>query len=101
MRHDLKHQYINDALTGIKYLFPLFNKHNNEFLLPAMEQTGIRIGRNGFEKDKTGEKKPETDEDLLEYRTDGTDAWDTLFVGLNFFPQSTNGVLLYGNIYFD
>ena len=85
LRHSLKHQYINDALTGVKYLFPTFNRNNNEFLLPSMEQTGIKIGRNGFEKDKSGEKLPETDEDPLELRTDGTDAWDNLFIGLNFF----------------
>ncbi len=84
MRHSLKHQYINDALTGVKYLFPTFNRSNNEFLIPALEQTGIKIGRNGFEKDKSGEKLPETDEDPLELRTDGTDAWDNLFIGCNF-----------------
>lgn len=99
MKHNLKHQYINDALTGIKYLFPTFNKHNNEFLLPAMEQTGVKQGRTGFEKDKSGEKMPDTDEDPLELRTDGTDAWDDLFIGLNFFPfggYSTTGM---GNVY--
>lgn len=89
MAHDLKHQYINDALTGRKYLFPLFNRENNEHLLPAMEQTGVRKGRNGWEKDKSGEKLIETADDPLELRTDGTDAWDTLFIGLNFFPVSS------------
>jgi hypothetical protein len=86
LEHRLKHQYINDALTGRQYLFPLFNRENNEHLLPAMEQAGIRVGRNGFEKDKSGEKSDETADDPLELRTDGTDAWDTLFVGLNFYP---------------
>jgi len=85
MRHSLKHQYINDALTGKKYLFPTFNRNNNEFLLPSLEQAGIKIGRNGFEKDKSGEKLAETTEDPLELRTDGTDAWDNLFIGCNFF----------------
>ncbi len=85
LRHSLKHQYINDALTGKKYLFPTFNRNNNEFLLPSLEQAGIKIGRNGFEKDKSGEKLNETDEDPLELRTDGTDAWDNLFIGCNFF----------------
>ena len=85
LRHSLKHQYINDALTGKKYLFPTFNRNNNEFLLPSLEQAGIKIGRNGFEKDKSGEKLSETDEDPLELRTDGTDAWDNLFIGCNFF----------------
>lgn len=86
MRHNLKHQYIDDGLTGKKYLFPTFNKYNCEYLLLAMEQTGVKIGRNGFEKDKSGEKLDETPEDPLETRTDSTDAWDTLFIGCNFFP---------------
>ncbi|MFA6400889.1 MAG: hypothetical protein WCX31_04580 [Salinivirgaceae bacterium] len=85
-KHHIKHQYINDALTGIKYLFPQFNDQNNEFLLPAMEQAGVKIGSNGFQKNKSGEKIQETEDDPLELRTDGTDAWDTLFIGLNFFP---------------
>lgn len=89
MKHNLKHQYIDDALTGRKYLFPRFNKNNNKDLLPALEMAGVRSGRNGFEKDKSGEKLAETEDDPLEYRTDGTDAWDTLFVGLNFFPQQS------------
>ena len=41
----------------------------------------------------------ETEENLLEHRTDGTDAFDTLFIGCekfpqrNFYPISINGVL--------
>ena len=48
---------------------------------------------------KGGEKLDETEENLLEHRTDGTDAFDTLFIGCekfpqrNFYPISTNGVL--------
>ncbi|GHT38448.1 hypothetical protein AGMMS49965_01850 [Bacteroidia bacterium] len=39
-----------------------------------MEQTGTRNTTEGFKKDKSGEKLAETEEDKLEYRTDGTDA---------------------------
>ena len=48
---------------------------------------------------KGGEKLDETEENLLEHRTDGTDAFDTLYIGVekfpqrNFYPISTNGVL--------
>ena len=35
----------------------------------------------GFRKNKSTEKNPESEEDLLEYRTDGTDAFDTLILG--------------------
>ena len=92
--HKLKHQYIDDALTGKKYLFPRFNRSNNQYLLTAMEMTGTRYGRFGFEKDKSGEKLAETDDDPLELRTDGTDAWDDLFIGLNFFPRQFSGLSL-------
>ena len=34
------------------------------------------------------EKLAETEEDRLEHRTDGTDAFDTLFIGCEKFPQS-------------
>ncbi|WP_308226467.1 hypothetical protein [uncultured Prevotella sp.] len=43
-------------------------------------------GRNGFRKNKSMEKQPESKEDLLEHRTDGTDAFDTLYIGCEKFP---------------
>ena len=42
--------------------------------------------RNGFRKNKSMEKNPESEEDLLEHRTDGTDAFDTLYIGCEKFP---------------
>jgi hypothetical protein len=94
MAHNLKHQYIDDGFKGVKYLFPMFNKYNNEELLQAMEQTGVKVGRNGFEKDKSGEKLMETIDDPLQLRTDGTDAWDTLWLGCVFFPQNGSGIYI-------
>lgn len=90
--HKVKHQVIDDALKGRKYLFPKFNRANNPALLPSMEMCGIRIGRTGFEKNKAGEKLGETEDDPLELRTDGTDAWDDLFIGLNFFPRQVTSL---------
>lgn len=84
--HVDKHRMIHLALKGQKYLFPMFNKPNNEALLLALENTGIKISSRGFQKDKSGEKLSESEEDLLQHRTDGTDAWDTLFLGMNKFP---------------
>nr|NQU89744.1 hypothetical protein [Bacteroidota bacterium] len=49
-----KHQAIDDALTGKKYLFPTFNKTNNEYLITTLPLTGTRYGKYGFEKDKSG-----------------------------------------------
>ena len=46
-----------------------------------------------------GEKLDETEENLLEHRTDGTDAFDTLYIGAEkfpyreMFPVSASGVL--------
>lgn len=84
--HIDKHRMIHLAMKGQKYLFPMFNRPNNEALLLAMENTGVRITSRGFAKDKSGEKLAESEEDMLEHRTDGTDAWDTLFIGMNKFP---------------
>ena len=36
-------------------------------------------------QDKGGEKLAESEEDLLEHRTDGTDAFDTLYIGCEKF----------------
>ena len=94
--HVEKHNLINMALKGQQGLFPMFNKNNNEALILALEQTGIYQGPNGFKKDKRGEKLAENDEDKLETRTDGTDAWDTLWIGMNNFPaeNSFSGTLI-------
>ena len=53
---------------------------NNEDLILAIQSAGVSNGRNGFRKDKFGEKLAESEEDLLEHRTDGTDAFDTLYI---------------------
>ena len=91
LKHKDKHLIINQGLTqsfenSQTYLFPKFNYSNNETLLTAMEQTGTTINRDGWGKDKSGEKEPDTVNNPVEYRPDGTDAWDTLYIGLNLFP---------------
>jgi hypothetical protein len=91
MKHHEKHRIINMGLKGDSGLFPMFNKDNNEELLLSMEQAGVHISANGFRKDKRGEKLVETEEDKLETRTDGSDAFDTLFIGCNNFPAGTSG----------
>jgi hypothetical protein len=86
LRHREKHIIIDQALKGQKYLLPQINEPNNEPLKIALQHCGIRVGARGFEKDKSGEKYAETEEDLLEYRTDGTDAFDTLLIGMFLYP---------------
>ncbi len=94
-KHDWRHEQIDLALKGQPgLLFPTFNLHENEYLKLAMEQTGIKQGKDGFEKDKSPEKLPDSPEHPDEYKTHITDAWDTLFVGTNFFytePYKVSG----------
>lgn len=88
MRHDEKYLLINQAFAGKQRLMPFFNRNNNDDLILAIQAAGIARGRNGFRKNKAGEKLAETEEDRLEHRTDGTDAFDTVFIGCEKFPQN-------------
>lgn len=92
LKHHEKYIIIDQALKGQKYLMPQINQANNEALKLALEHCGVKVGPLGFQKDKSGEKLAETEEDLLEYRTDGTDAFDTLLLGFFFYPQSNSSL---------
>ena len=94
MRHDEKYLLINQAFAGKQRLMPFFNRQNNDDLILAIQAAGVSRGRNGFHKDKAGEKLAETEEDLLEHRTDGTDAFDTLYIGCEKFPQEMTTISL-------
>ena len=89
MRHDEKYLLINQAFAGKQRLMPFFNRQNNDDLILAIQTAQVYRGRLGFRKNKSDEKNDETEEDLLEHRTDGTDAFDTLFIGCEKFPQQT------------
>ncbi|MDE6716972.1 MAG: hypothetical protein K2J70_02160, partial [Muribaculaceae bacterium] len=94
-----KYLLINNAFAGKQRLMPFFNRENNDDLILAIQSTGVSRGRNGFDKDKSGEKLAESEENLLEHRTDGTDAFDTLYIGCEKFPYReafnlpTSGIL--------
>ena len=66
---------------------PTFVKQNNDDLILAIQSAGGGPGRNGFRKNKSTVKNPESEDDVLEHRTDGTDAFDTLYIGCEKFPQ--------------
>ena len=51
-----------------EWLMPFFNRSNNPDLILATQSAGGSWGRNGFRKDKSGEKLAESEEDLLEHR---------------------------------
>ena len=97
MRHDEKYLLINQGFAGKQRLMPFFNRQNNDDLILAIQAAGVTRGRNGFRKDKGGEKLAETEEDLLEHRTDGTDAFDTLYIGCEKFPQQVTSTFFSPN----
>ena len=86
MKHTEKYNLINRGFAGLNRLMPMFNRQNNDDLILAIQTAGVSRGRNGFQKDKAGEKLAESEEDLLEHRTDGTDAFDTLYIGCESMP---------------
>ncbi len=90
-QHAWKHEGIDLSLKGDpNYLAIRINSINNEFLKLAMEQTGIKQGKNGFEKDKTPEGTEDTPDNPDEYKTHVTDAFDTLWYGMNYYYQEGN-----------
>ena len=58
----------------------MINQENNPDLLVSIDSAMTVNSTN--QKDKSGEKKPETEEDRLETRTDGSDAFDTLCIAV-------------------
>ena len=84
MKHLEKQLLINRMLAGRARNRILFNRENNEDLLISIQTAGVYNGG----KDKRGEKLAETEEDKLESRTDGSDAFDTLAIGCERFPVS-------------
>ncbi len=93
MNHADKHLLINQGFAGRQRLTPLFNEENNPDLLLSIQTAGVYNGK----KDKRGEKLAETEEDKLEARTDGSDAWDTLYIGCELFPNNSVGLCYTSN----
>ena len=82
MNHILKNDLINRMFRGRARHVVLINRDNNPDLLISITSAGVKNGQ----KDKSGEKLAETEEDKLESRTDGSDAFDTLCIGVERFP---------------
>lgn len=98
MPHDEKYMLINQGFAGKNRLMPFFNRDNNPDLILAVQSAGVSKGRNGFHKDKSAEKLAESEESLLEHRTDGTDAFDNLYIGCEKFPQANASPVFFGGI---
>ena len=85
-KHEVKHKIINDGLAHLSYPAIRINQVNNPDLIIAMQLCDVQISYKGFHKDKSQEKKPESEDTLpLQQRTDFTDAFDTLYLGCKFF----------------
>ena len=82
MNHILKNDLLNRMFRGRAHHLVLINRDNNPDLLISITSAGVKNGQ----KDKSGEKLAETEEDKLESRTDGSDAFDTLCIGVERFP---------------
>ena len=80
--HIKKNELINRMFQGRARHQVLINRDNNPDLLISIQSAGVKNGK----KDKTGEKLVETEEDRLEARTDGSDAFDTLCIGVERYP---------------
>lgn len=83
MNHLVKYLLINRMFARKAKLVPMINRENNEDLLISIQTAGVYNGG----KDKRGEKLGETEENRLESRTDGSDAFDTLCIGCEQHPQ--------------
>lgn len=93
MLHMEKHLLLNRAFAGQAELVPMINEDNNADLLVSIRSAGIYNGK----KDKRGEKLAETEEDKLEGRTDGSDAFDALVIGCLKFPFRGARVRVYSD----
>lgn len=91
--HAEKHLLINQGLSGRGRLTPMFNEEGCRDLLVSIRTAGVYNGK----KDKRGEKLAETEDSRLEARTDGSDAWDTLFIGCEKFPSAGSPVAFTSN----
>lgn len=79
-RHDTRYHMWQAVLkeSDLKFRPVRFNRENAKNLLVSMQLAGVRIGKNGFEKDKRSEANkliPQEDATHL------SDAMDTLYIG--------------------
>ena len=105
--HNTKYNDINNGLKGLSYPAVRFNRERNDALIVSLENAGIkqgydRSGRSSIQKDKSGEKlayNPDLDDGSMtgsnvreEWRTDGSDAFDTLYIGVKYFRHGCSNV---------
>lgn len=86
-RHERKYQYLNDCLASIESpsIYICREAERCQYLLTAIENAGVTPG-GSFKKDKSREKLKASDEESVggdpRTRTDVTDAFDDLIIGI-------------------
>lgn len=92
-RHAEKYNYLSQALRGdgVAFLMPRFNGENCHVLLEAMRRTEVRLGPEGFMKDKRLEKLPDSAECPDKFKPHITDAFDTLLLGASLARRPAAG----------
>ncbi len=102
--HHVRYKDENEGLAGLSYPQVRFNAQNNEALCMAVENCGTKLayGRENSRvtKDKAGEKLATDSERKTagatpeELRTDGTDAFDTLYIGVRHYRNGGSSFLM-------
>lgn len=102
--HHVRYKDENEGLAGLSYPQVRFNAQNNEALCMAIENCGTKLayGRENSRvtKDKAGEKLATDSERQTagatpeELRTDGTDAFDTLYIGVRHYRNGGSSMLM-------
>lgn len=110
MRHDDKYRLINNCLAGRARPAIRINIEKNEYLIFALEHTDVKQGygkdgRVSIQKDKSGEKLPynpdlgDSEENQPYYlRSDATDAFDSLLIGIVHGKVSSGSTVFSGRI---
>ena len=94
--HTEKYKIINEALGGFTSPAIRINMLRNEELIIALQLTEIKErygdgGQKTIKKDKSGEKLADTDDGVpLQQRTDITDAFDSLYLGVKFYRMRSS-----------
>ena len=98
-RHSEKYKIINEALGGFTFPAIRINMIRNEELIIALQMTEIKERYSGegktISKNKQGEKLADTEGGVpLQQRTDITDAFDSLYLGVKFYRNRMGYVLM-------
>ena len=96
MAHSKKYEIINNCFSGVMKPLIRINRENNNYLSTSLENAGVLPG---FKKDKSKEKRGTSSDDEIDIerelavRTDMSDAFDTLLIGVRNFGSGGLGLI--------